>query len=40
MAGQCLVISEDGEEIQAFGQELISTAEDIYTYKLVHFVIK
>jgi hypothetical protein len=40
MAGQCLVISEDGEKIQVVGQELISTAEDVYTFKLVHFVIK
>jgi hypothetical protein len=40
MAGQCLVISEDGEKIQVVGQELISTAEDVYTYQLHHFVIK
>jgi hypothetical protein len=40
MAGQCLVISEDGEKIQVVGQELITTAEDVYTYQLVHFVIK
>jgi len=40
MGGQCLLISEDGEKIQVVGQELVSTAEDVYTYNLVHFVIK
>jgi hypothetical protein len=40
MGGQCLVISGDGENIRVVGQELVSTAEDVYTYNLVHFVIK
>jgi hypothetical protein len=40
MAGQCLVISGDGERIQVVGQELSSTAENVYSYRLVHQVIK
>lgn len=40
MGGQCLVISGDGENIRVVGQELVSTAKDVYTYNLVHFVIK
>lgn len=40
MGGQCLVISADGEKIQVVGQELNSTAQDVYTYNLVHLVIK
>jgi len=40
MGGQCLVISEDGERIQVVGQELITTSKGVYTYQLVHFVIK
>ncbi len=40
MAGQCLVISEDGKRIQVVGQELNSTAENAYSCRLVHEVIK
>ena len=40
MGGQCLVISEDGKKIRVVGQEMISTAKDVYTYRLVDFVIK
>ncbi len=40
MAGQCLVLSEDGEKIQVVGQELSSTAENVYSYRLVHHVIR
>jgi hypothetical protein len=40
MGGQCLVVSTNGEKIQVVGQELVSTAEDVYTYRLVRFAIK
>lgn len=40
MGGQCLSISDDGEKIQVVGQELITTSKGVYTYNLVHFVIK
>jgi hypothetical protein len=40
MGGQCLAISRDGESIQVVGQELITTEKGVYTYKLVHVVIK
>ena len=40
MGGQCLAISGDREKIQVVGQELITTAKGVYTYQLVHFVIK
>ncbi len=40
MAGQCLFLSEDGEKIQVVGQELSSTAENVYSYRLVHHVIR
>jgi len=40
MGGQCLVISRDVKSIRVVGQEMVSTAENVYTYKLVHFVIK
>ena len=40
MGGQCLAISGDGEKIQVVGQELITTEKGVYTYELVHFVIK
>jgi hypothetical protein len=40
MAGQCLVIPENGKKIQVIGQEMISTAKNVYTYKLLHFLVK
>ena len=40
MAGQCLVISSDGERIQVVGQELNSTAENVYSCRLIHHVIR
>ena len=40
MGGQCLVISRNGKRIQVVGQEMVSTAEDVYTYGLVHFNIE
>ena len=40
MAGQCLAISKDGNRIQVVGQEMVSTARDVYSHKLVHFRIK
>ena len=40
MGGQCLAISKDGNKIQVVGQEMVSTARDVYSYKLVHIRIK
>jgi hypothetical protein len=40
MAGQCLVLSEDGQSLQVVGQELSTSAENVYSCRLVHYVIK
>ena len=40
IAGQCLVISGDGKKIQVVAQEMISRRKNVYTHKLVYFVIK
>jgi len=40
MYGQCLVVSEDGQNINVIGQELTSYKENDYLFKVVHFKIK
>ncbi len=36
MAGQCLVFAQGGEGIHVVGQELSTTAEIVYSNRLVH----
>ncbi len=40
MYGQCLLISENRNNISILGQELITYSENNYIVKLIHFEVK